>query len=106
MDEIGAIVVKGPSIIDGYLSAADTADLFTQDGWLDNGDLGRIDGHGYLWVTGRAKDVIIRGGHIENISHEKNSMKHFKMAYGARYVRARHVPGPIMTERAACPANM
>jgi len=63
VDEIGAIVVKGPSIIDGYLSADDTAGLFTSDGWLNNGDLGRIDGDGYLWVTGRAKDVIIRGGH-------------------------------------------
>ena len=62
-DEIGAIVVKGPSIIDGYLSATDTASLFTDDGWLNNGDLGRIDKDGYLWVTGRAKDVIIRGGH-------------------------------------------
>ncbi len=62
-DEIGAIVVKGPSIIDGYLSAADTASLFTNDGWLNNGDLGRIDADGYLWVTGRAKDIIIRGGH-------------------------------------------
>jgi fatty-acyl-CoA synthase len=63
VDEIGAIVVKGPSIIAGYLSAADTASLFTGDGWLNNGDLGRIDGDDYLWVTGRAKDVIIRGGH-------------------------------------------
>jgi len=62
-DEIGASVVKGPSIIDGYLSAADTASLFTNDGWLNNGDLGRIDADGYLWVTGRAKDIIIRGGH-------------------------------------------
>jgi fatty-acyl-CoA synthase len=63
VDEIGAIVVKGPSIIDGYLSADDTASLFTNDGWLNNGDLGRIDKDGYLWVTGRAKDLIIRGGH-------------------------------------------
>lgn len=83
-DEIGAIVVKGPSIIDGYLSANDTARLFTDDGWLNNGDLGRIDKDGYLWVTGRAKDVIIRGGHnIDPRVIEEALLSHADVALAA-----------------------
>jgi fatty-acyl-CoA synthase len=63
VDEIGMVVVKGPSVTPGYLDARYDDGLFTQDGWIKNGDLGRIDADGYLWLTGRAKDVIIRGGH-------------------------------------------
>ncbi len=62
-DEIGALVVKGPSVIPGYLDEAANRDLFIDGDWINNGDLGRIDAEGYLWVTGRAKDLIIRGGH-------------------------------------------
>src|SRR5262245_13411734 len=63
VDEIGMVVVKGPSVTPGYLDARYNEGLFTRDGWIKNGDLGRIDPDGYLWITGRAKDVIIRGGH-------------------------------------------
>ncbi len=62
-DEIGALVVKGPSVIPGYLDEAANRNLFIDDDWINNGDLGRIDADGYIWVTGRAKDLIIRGGH-------------------------------------------
>ena len=62
-DEIGAIVLKGPGVIPGYVDEADTAKLFVDTDWLVSGDLGRIDSDGYLWITGRLKDVIIRGGH-------------------------------------------
>lgn len=83
-DEIGAIVLKGPSIIAGYLDEADNAGLFTTDGWLNNGDLGRIDGDGYLWITGRAKDVIIRGGHnIDPRIIEETLLDHEAVALAA-----------------------
>jgi fatty-acyl-CoA synthase len=62
-DEIGVIVVKGPGIIPGYVNPEFDKALFVADGWVNSGDLGRIDKDGYLWVTGRAKDLIIRGGH-------------------------------------------
>lgn len=61
--ETGMIQVRGPGLTLGYLDAAQTAASRTHDGWLITGDLGRIDEDGMLFVTGRAKDVIIRGGH-------------------------------------------
>ena len=58
---IGEVVVRGGIVIDRYLDHRPNA--FTPDGWLRTGDLGRRDEEGYLWVTGRLKDLIIRGGH-------------------------------------------
>lgn len=56
----GEILVRGPTLFTGYLGqAAPTLD----DGWLRTGDLGYLDEHGNLFITGRAKDVIIRSGH-------------------------------------------
>jgi len=62
----GELVVQGPAQFAGYLDAADTGASFTGDGWFRTGDLGRIDGAGLLTITGRIKDIVIRGG--ENIS--------------------------------------
>ena len=63
-DGEGEICVGGPSLMLGYLGAGGEQPI--QDGWLRTGDLGRFDEDGYLSITGRIKDVIIRGG--ENIS--------------------------------------
>jgi cyclohexanecarboxylate-CoA ligase len=62
----GELLVRGPEVCLGYLDPADTADAFTDDGWFRTGDLATIDTDGWLTITGRLKDVIIRGG--ENIS--------------------------------------
>lgn len=59
--EIGMLQVKGPGVSLGYVGNMPSA--CTADGWLTTGDLGRIDSDGVLFVTGRAKDIIIRGGH-------------------------------------------
>jgi len=60
--ETGVVVLRGPNVSPGYTDAARNAGMFEQ-GWLVSGDLGHIDAQGYLHVTGRSKDVIIRGSH-------------------------------------------
>jgi acyl-CoA synthetase (AMP-forming)/AMP-acid ligase II len=62
----GEVRVRGWQVMAGYFGdEAATAEAITPDGWLRTGDLGRMDAGGYLRITGRAKDMIIRGG--ENI---------------------------------------
>jgi cyclohexanecarboxylate-CoA ligase len=61
--EEGDIAYRGPSHMIGYYrNAAETDALFTPDGFSRSGDLGRLDADGYLRVTGRLKDIVIRGG--------------------------------------------
>jgi fatty-acyl-CoA synthase len=60
--ESGTIVIRGPHVIPEYLGGRG-ASSFLENGWYNTGDLGRRDGNGYFWITGRAKDLIIRGGH-------------------------------------------
>jgi acyl-CoA synthetase (AMP-forming)/AMP-acid ligase II len=64
---IGEIHAKGPRIMSGYWEdEKKTAQAMTPDGWLRTGDLGYVDEEGYVYLTGRADDLIIRGG--ENIA--------------------------------------
>jgi fatty-acyl-CoA synthase len=58
----GEILVRGPQMFSGYLGRSPEAQPF-YEGWLRSGDLGRIGAHGEVYITGRAKDLIIRGGH-------------------------------------------
>ena len=63
----GELVTKGPGIFGGYLKNPEaTASSFTKDGFFRTGDQARISAAGYVTITGRIKDIIIRGG--ENIS--------------------------------------
>jgi cyclohexanecarboxylate-CoA ligase len=62
----GDVEARGPECFLGYRDAALDAESFTADGWLRTGDLGTLDGAGWLRITGRRKDIIIRKG--ENIS--------------------------------------
>jgi fatty-acyl-CoA synthase len=61
--QTGMIQVSGPGVVLGYVNDSHTQASRTADGWLITGDLGRIDTNGNLFVTGRSKDIIIRGGH-------------------------------------------
>jgi len=64
---VGEIVARGPRVMGGYWKdEVKTAQAFTTDGWLRTSDLGWMDEDGYIYLSGRADDLIIRGG--ENIS--------------------------------------
>ncbi|MDE0310125.1 MAG: AMP-binding protein [Acidiferrobacterales bacterium] len=66
-NEIGEIVVRGPNVFSEYFNAPyETLTSFTHDGWFRTGDLGFYDQDNYFFVTGRIKELIIKGG--ENIS--------------------------------------
>jgi fatty-acyl-CoA synthase len=83
-NEQGAVLMRGPQIFGGYVSPAHNREAWidaepgdaNQGKWLNSGDLGRIDAQNYVWLTGRAKDLIIRGGHnidpivIEEVLHQ------------------------------------
>jgi malonyl-CoA/methylmalonyl-CoA synthetase len=62
--EIGDIQVKGPNVFKGYWRMPEkTAEEFTEDGYFKTGDVGKIDGDGYITIVGRSKDLIISGGY-------------------------------------------
>ncbi len=58
----GEIQARGPECFVGYADAALNAEAFTADGWFRTGDLGSLDANGYLRVTGRIKEIVIRKG--------------------------------------------
>jgi fatty-acyl-CoA synthase len=63
VDEIGVVIMAGPGVFSGYVNDAHNRGAFIDGHWVNSGDLGRLDKNGYLWITGRAKDLVIRGGH-------------------------------------------
>jgi fatty-acyl-CoA synthase len=67
--EIGVLVIGGAAVFAGYVTDPGlgaprvSREGVVHDGWLDTGDLGMVDAGGFVYLTGRAKDLIIRGGH-------------------------------------------
>lgn len=60
--EVGEIQIRGPAVTPGYWRNPEASAALVEDGWLHTGDLGRTDEEGFLYIAGRAKDVIISGG--------------------------------------------
>ena len=88
-DEVGEICVSNPGVYAGntYTEEAKNRDLYhvaagSNRAYLRTGDLGRIDEDGYVWITGRAKDLIIRGGHnIDPAEIEEALLTHQSVAF-------------------------
>lgn len=83
-DQIGEICISNPGVFAGntYTEVEKNVGLFHYDKYLRTGDLGRFDDDGYLWITGRAKDLIIRGGHnIDPAEIEEALLGHEAVAF-------------------------
>ena len=84
VNQIGVVAMAGPGVFSGYVSEAHNRGAFVEPGWVNSGDLGRLDEDGYLWITGRAKDLIIRGGHnIDPMAIEEVFFQHPAVALAA-----------------------
>jgi fatty-acyl-CoA synthase len=103
LGRVGNLAINGPTVFPGYVTArSDDTYLLDglgklNDGWLDTGDLARIDAEGFVYLTGRAKDLIIRGGHnIDPAMIEEALLAHPDVtgaaAVGRPDVRAGEVP--------------
>ena len=84
VNEIGVVAMSGPGVFSGYLNDVHNKGAFVEPGWVNSGDLGRLDEEGYLWLTGRAKDLIIRGAHnIDPMPVEEAFFQHPDVALAA-----------------------
>lgn len=83
-NEVGQLCIRGPSVFKGYLKAENNQGIWVDGDWFKTGDLGRQDADGYFWLTGRSKDLIIRGGHnIDPQVIEEAMHKHPAVAMAA-----------------------
>ncbi len=92
----GEILTRGYNLMKGYVNDDNaTKDAFTKDGWLKTGDIGSIDQYGFLSVTGRLKNIIIRGG--ENISPHDVELS-IKEVVKDRAIKVIGIPWPVIQE--------
>lgn len=94
--EVGELVVRGPNVFAGYVRDALNQGVFLDGEWLRTGDLGRVDEDGYIWITGRRKDIIIRGGHnIDPAEIEEVLVLHPAVAFAAAVGKPDAVAGEL-----------
>ncbi len=94
--ETGEVCITGPILMAGYWNKPEaTAEAIDADGWLHTGDLGHLDDEGFLFITDRKKDMIIRGGeNIYSVEIEQRLVNHPEVADAAIY----GVPHPELGE--------
>lgn len=102
--EAGDVFIRGPGITRGYRREADNVGAFIE-GWFWTGDCGRLDEGGYLWLTGRSKDLIIRSGHNIDPSIVEEALRRHPAveqcsAVGYPDAYAGEVPAAFVTLRA------
>jgi thioesterase domain-containing protein/acyl carrier protein len=96
--QTGQVVLRGPSVMPGYLLDIDGEPTGLENGWLATGDLGRIDADGFLSVVGRTKEIINRGGEkISPYDVEKALLEHPAVKEAAVFA----VPHPRLGENVA-----
>jgi cyclohexanecarboxylate-CoA ligase len=97
MGDEGEIWARSPEVFLGYRNPSLDEDAFDPEGWYRTGDLGRIDEGGYLRVTGRLKDVIIRGGENISVKEIEDLLAEHPSVGDVAVVG---VPDPLLGERA------
>ncbi len=75
-DTVGVLCVKGAIIIKGYLNRPEANAETIQDGWLNTGDIARIDEDGFVFIVDRAKDMVLRGGENVYCSEVETAIYH------------------------------
>ena len=99
----GQPACRGPATSLGYLGGTDHDQLFTRDGWMRMGDICEIDAEGYLSVTGRTSDFIVRGGkNISAAQVEDAAMTHPAIAISAAVA----MPDPVFGEKVCLYAEL
>ncbi len=100
--QTGVLVIGGPAVFAGYVTDPDlggprvSRDGVVRYGWLNTGDLGSIDGDGYVYLAGRTKDLIIRGGHnIDPRTIEEALLRHPAVADAAAVGRPDRHSGEV-----------
>ena len=92
----GQPACRGPALSLGYLGGTDHDKLFTKDGWMRMGDICEIDADGYLTLTGRTSDFVLRGGkNISAVQVEEAVATHPAVAVAAAVA----MPDPLFGER-------
>jgi long-chain acyl-CoA synthetase len=80
----GEVLIRGPIIMAGYWDNPEATANTIQDGWLHTGDVGHLDDEGYLYITDRAKDMLIRGGeNVYCVEIENRLVEHPEIADAA-----------------------
>ena len=88
--EIGEVVARGGNLMNGYHGLPREKQPIDEDGWLHTGDLGCFDEDGYLYLAGRIKDVIIRGGENISPSEIENALNQMENIREAKVMGAPH----------------